>query len=146
MIFSSLLLQIVQPAAEAAGATEAPSLSLFELLVKGGWVMVPILILSVAAVYLFIERFLYISSATKIDPGFIPALQHKLRRGDVEGAITICQAQHKPIGRIVERGIHRIGTSIRDIESAVENTAKVEVSYLEKNLNILAGIAAIAPM
>ena len=144
MSFLITLLQITS-------GTEVPSVtedqvSILGLLMKGGYVMIPILLLSVLSLYLFVERLLYINSAGKIDDSFMDRIQQKLNQGDIKGAIESCANQKSPIARILSRGLLRLGSPVRDIESAIESTATVEVAKMEEKLPYLSLIAAIAPM
>ncbi len=128
-----------------APATDA-GLSVMELLWKGGPVMIPILLLSIIALALFIERLIYISKAGKLDSRLFEEVKRQLNTGDVTGALKICAGNPLPVARLLEKGLIRLGSPIRDIESGIETTARVEVYKMEKNLNILSAIAAIAPM
>lgn len=121
-------------------------LSVIGLLIKGGPIMIPILLLSVISVYLFIERSILISKTSKIDPNLVNNVKDMLIREDIKGAMVYCERSNSPFSSIVHKGLSRLGSPIRDIESAVENTAKVEVYKMEKNINLLAAIAALAPM
>lgn len=139
------LLQIVTDTTAAAAATEK-SLSLLELIMRGGWVMIPIGILSVLAVYLIIERFITISRASKVDSNFMTNIRTLLLDGKIDAAMSMCRSTNTPIARLLEKGIKRLGKPIKEIESAVENTGKLEIYKLEKNLSYLGIIAGIAPM
>lgn len=149
-----ILLQIVTDAANAAttvattATTAAPkeSLNLLSLIMKGGWVMVPIFILSVAAVYLMIERYLTIRKASQVDPNFMNNVKSMLLEGKIDAALSLCRSTNTPIARLLEKGIKRLGRPISDIESAIEDVGKLEIYKLEKNLSYLGIIAGIAPM
>ena len=121
-------------------------LNAVDLLMKGGPVMIPIGLLSMAAIYIFVERFLYINRAGKLDPTFLSRIKELLYKADIGSAIEFCRKTDYPIARLMERGLLRVGQDIRDIESAIESTARVEVYNMERNLSILSAIAAIAPM
>lgn len=121
-------------------------LSVFGLLVKGGPIMIPILLLSVISLYLFVERLLYINKASKIDANLVNNVKDMLLREDIKGALTYCDRISSPFAKLVHKGLSRLGSPIRDIESAIENTARVEVYKMEKNINLLSAIAALAPM
>jgi biopolymer transport protein ExbB len=121
-------------------------MSLLDLIMKGGWVMIPIGILSVIAVYLTIERFITISRASKVDTGFMANVKSMLLDGKTDAALSLCRGNNSPIARLLEKGIKRLGKPIKEIESAVENTGKLEIYKLEKNLSYLGIIAGIAPM
>jgi biopolymer transport protein ExbB len=125
---------------------QGESISIMELLSKGGPVMIPIGILFVLAVYLFLERYFYIQKTSRMDGNFLYTIREMLFNGNIKGAVDYCKMSQMPIARLLEKGLNRIGQPIRDIEGAIENTAKVEIYNMEKNLGILGAIAAIAPM
>ena len=138
---------------QTASQEEFTVLSLLE---KGGYVMYPILFLFSAAVFLFIERYLYIRKTTKIDENFLHNINELLLAGNIQAAITYCKNSKFPIANMLERGLGRLGSPIREIESAIENKAKLEIynmeknlgilSSIERNLNILSLVSGIAPM
>jgi biopolymer transport protein ExbB len=108
--------------------------------------MIPIFLLSFVAVYIFVERYLYISKASKLDATLLPLVKDKLVSGSVRQAQEYARSAGYPIARMIEKGISRIGQPLRDVEAAMESSASLEISRMEKNLNILAAIAAVAPM
>ena len=129
--------------------TPAPAeahLSLLDLVIKGGWVMIPIGILSIVAIFFIIERFLTIMKASKIDPNFMNNIRDQLMSGRTDAALKLCQNTNTPIARLVQKGVKRIGKPLKEIESAVESEGKLELYKLEKNMNYLGIIAGIAPM
>ena len=142
------LLQIVtDTTATAKNLTQQPqSISLLDLIMKGGWVMIPIGILSVLAVYLIIDKYITISRASKVDPNFMSNIKQMLLDGKMDAALSLCRSTNTPIARLLEKGIKRLGKPVKEIESAVENTGKLEIYKLEKNLSYLGIIAGIAPM
>jgi len=121
------------------------TLSVFDLLMKGGFVMIPILLLSVLSVYIFFEKLLFISRSSKSDFKLSRILVDKIREGNVEEAKFICQ-KNNALGRIFENGISMIGQPIQDVENAIESTANIEIAEMEKNTTYLGIIAGIAPM
>jgi biopolymer transport protein ExbB len=148
MLISWILLQITQTASNPqSGVAASPEgLSAFTLIMKGGFVMIPIFILSFTALFIFFERLFYISSAGKLDANFLGEIREKLYSGNVKGAMEFCSKSKYPIARLLEKGLNRLGSPVADIERAIENTARVEIYKMEKNLMILGAIAAIAPM
>ena len=120
--------------------------TVLSLLEKGGYVMYPILFLFTAALFLFIERYLYIRKTSRIDENFLHNINELLLAGYIQGAITYCKNSKFPIANLLERGLGRLGSPIREIEGAIENKAKLEIYNMEKNLGILSSIARIAPM
>ncbi len=142
------ILQIVVDSSALAktAVQQTQTLNLLDLIMKGGWVMIPIGILSVIAVYLMIERFITINRASKVDNGFMANIKAMLMDGKADAALSLCRSTNTPIARLLEKGIKRLGKPVKEIESAVENTGKLEIYKLEKNLSYLGIIAGIAPM
>jgi biopolymer transport protein ExbB len=127
-------------------ATAQEEFTILSLLEKGGYVMYPILFLFTVALFLFIERYLYIRKTSRIDENFLHNINELLLAGNIQGAITYCKNSKFPIANLLERGLGRLGSPIREIEGAIENKAKLEIYNMEKNLGILSSIARIAPM
>jgi biopolymer transport protein ExbB len=121
-------------------------ISFFELAMKGGWVMLPIILLSVIAVYIFFERYFAINKAAMIDTNFMNRIKDYIHDGKIENALTLCQSYSNPTARMIEKGIQRIGRPLADINGAIENTGKLEIYALEKGLPTLATVAGGAPM
>ncbi|WP_374948702.1 MotA/TolQ/ExbB proton channel family protein [Mucilaginibacter sp.] len=117
-----------------------------DLLLKGGWVMVPIGILAVLGLVIFFERFFTIQKASKNESHLMTQVRSSILSGNVEAAMAICRSINSPLGRMLQKGLLRIGRPIKDIEGAIENVGKLEVSKLEKNIGIIGIVAGIAPM
>lgn len=143
----SLLLQVPAEAALDSATAVAPDVSInyFELLMKGGFVIVPIMILLLFTIYLLIERYLFIKNASQIDSSFLRSLKDNILRGDIRSSIAMCKSSQLPISRILEKGITRIGRPVKDIESAMEIQSNLELSKMEKNMGYLGLIAGVAP-
>lgn len=157
-MLSSVLLQITEgitdsvstAAAALPAVTPAPvqqdSLSLLDLILKGGLLMIPIGILSLISIYVLIERFAAIKRAGKTDATLMQQIKEHLRSGNIEAAKNLCKAQNTAVASVIEKGVSRIGKPIREIESSMESVGKLEVSKMEKGLSVLGIIAGIAPM
>ena len=130
--------------------TEIERQGLIDLIFMGGPIGIVIvailLVLSVIALYIFIERYLTIGRASKIDQNFINNIRVSVQSGNIEGAKTLCRNSDSPVARMVEKGILRIGKPLDDIDAAIENVGNLEIFKLEKNLSTLASIAGAAPM
>jgi biopolymer transport protein ExbB len=110
-------------------------------------VMITVLVLGVFSLYLFLERLFYINRQIKAtDMNLIHNLNDLLQDGKVQNAIDYCERQNTPEARIIEKGITRVGRPVSDIVSAMESQGQIEISKLEKNLNLLAAVPSIAPM
>jgi biopolymer transport protein ExbB len=129
-----------------AMAPKETSISLIELLMKGGYLMIPIGILSLIAIYVLIERYMAIRKASHSDNNFMNNIKDFIKNGNIEAARSLCKNSTSPQARMIEKGISRMGKPVKEIEASIENTGKLEVYKLEKNLAVLGIIAGIAPM
>jgi len=129
-----------------AGTKGEISLPILQLAIKGGWIMAILGVLSIIAVYIFIERYLVISRASREDKNFMNNIRSFILAGKLESAKDLCQTNNSPIGRMIEKGLLRLGRPLNDINAAIENVGKLEVSRLEKNVAGLATIAGASPM
>lgn len=145
----SLILQITSAATDslvtAAPATEE-TLSLWDLALKGGPIMIPIALCSVIAVYIIVERYFAIRKSSKDDPNFMNNIRDFISNGNIDAARSLCRNTDSPIARMIEKGIARIGKPLNDIEKAIENIGNIEVVKMEKGLSLLATVAGAAPM
>ncbi len=132
--------------AQQIASTPPADLRFGDLLIKGGWVMLPIGILAVLGLVIFFERYFTIRKAAKDESQLMQQVRGSVLSGNLDCAIAICRNSNTPLGRMLQKGLLRIGRPIKDIEGAIENIGKLEVSKLEKNIGILGIIAGIAPM
>jgi len=121
-------------------------ISVLELLLNGGYMMIPIVVLWIVAVYIFIERLLLIKSSSNTPVSFQEDIRKRVLDGDIVGAKMICAQTKTPVARMIEKGISRIGSPLKNIEVSIENIGKIEIYRLEKNLSLMATIAGAAPM
>lgn len=121
-------------------------LSLWDLCVQGGFVMIVLAVLSVIALYGFVERLLVIRRAAKSDSTFMNRIKDYIHDGEVESARNLCRRSPSPYARLIEKGISRLGRPMNDVLVAIENTGNIEIANLEKGMPWLATTAAGAPM
>jgi biopolymer transport protein ExbB len=148
-----LLEKIVNAAADtakaAAGAGAKPGeveVPIIQLLFKGGWIMVPILLLLVMSIYIFFERLFTVMRASRVDRNFMNQIQDLVQHANIDGARSLCKNTNTPVARMLDKGLKKIGKPIDEIERALESAGKIEVYKLEKNLSVLGTISGIAPM
>lgn len=142
-----ILLQVATDTANQGGGNNAEAqLTLFELLLKGGWIMIPLFILAVVAIYIFIERYLTIKKASQIDRNFMNKIRDLVVNDNIDGAKQLCKDHDTPVARMVEKGISGIGRPLNDISASIENAGTLEVFKLEKNTATLGTISGAAPM
>ena len=122
------------------------SLPIIDLVIKGGWIMAILGLLSIIAVYVFLERYLVITKASREDKNFMNNIRNFILDGKLDSAKALCLTNNTPIGRMIEKGLLRLGKPLNDINAAIENVGKLEIARLEKNVAGLATIAGAAPM
>jgi biopolymer transport protein ExbB len=143
-----ILLQVNQAANEAAATVEAEGISLdfWELALKGGWIMVPLVILSAIALFIFGDRYFAIHRASRVDSNLMNQIRQHIQEGKIDSALALCKSTDKPVTRMIEKGILRIGRPLNDVSAAIDNVGNLEVTKLEKGLPLLASVAGGAPM
>jgi len=129
-------------------ATEPEGIStkFIDLALKGGWIMIPILLLSFIAVYIFFDRYFAIKKAGKFDNNLLEKIKIYITSGKISEAVALCRSSSNPAARMMEKGISRIGRPLTDVNAAIENVGNLEISKLEKGLPVLASVAGGAPM
>jgi biopolymer transport protein ExbB len=139
---------LLQVGTDSAGVNIAndSAMNILDLAMKGGIVMIPIVILNIIGIYLLVERYLTIRKAGKLDPLFMKRIKDMVLEGNIKGAMSLCETSDTPVARMLEKGLSRIGKPLKDIHVAVENTGRLEVYKLEKGMATLATISGAAPM
>lgn len=122
------------------------SISLGELLSMGGWLMYPLIALLLLAIFFFVERWIAIRKAGRIDANFMNIIRDHIVSGNVTAARSFAKNTNNPVARIIDKGIQRIGKPIDIIEDSMENVGKLEMYNLERNLSVLTLVYGIAPM
>jgi len=122
------------------------SINVWDMAVKGGWIMVVLALLSVVGIYIFFERFTTIRAAMKKNPYFMDRMHDNLKDNDVKSAINYCHNQGTPLSRVIEKGLKAYDLSTSYIRQAMDNSAGLEIAKLEKGLPVLSTIAAVGPM
>jgi biopolymer transport protein ExbB len=135
------------PEAAAAEPIQEMEVSILQLLLEGGWyIMLPLALMSLIAMYVFFERSMAIQRASKVSPDFMDKIKDYVSSGNFDSARNLCQGSATPMARMLDKGISRIGKDLKDISVAIENIGKLEIYNLEKNLSSLATVAGAAPM
>ncbi|MFO7822488.1 MAG: MotA/TolQ/ExbB proton channel family protein [Cyclobacterium sp.] len=126
--------------------TGSSDIGLLELLIKGGYMMIPLYLLFILAIFIFVERILTLKKASKTPKGMIDQVKMMVQSGNIEQAKMICQGEETPVAHMIAKGLERIGSPLKNIEVAIENVGKIEIYKLEKNLGLLATVSGAAPM
>lgn len=153
MISKLLMLQTdaaaVVDTIENAVATAAPErITLWDMALNGGWIMLVLVLLLVLAIYIFIERFLTLNGALKgqEDEQFMDKIREYVHEGNVDAARNLAKETATPLGRMISKGFSRLGRPLPDIQAAIENEGQLEVARLEKRVSYVATVASLGPM
>jgi len=141
-----LILQILNEQDALTIIETQEKISVMDLLFKGGFMMIPILLLFIITIYILIERILVINKESKSPKNFTDEIIKRINNNDINGAKLICDDTNNPIARMILKGLNKIENSLKNIETSIENVGKIEIYNLEKNLSLLATISGAAPM
>lgn len=151
-MFGNILLQVSNVAAEGAESLadaaqqDGVVTRFFDIAVKGGWIMIPILALSLIAVFIFFDRYFAVKKAGRVDDTLLERVKDYITDGKIDAALVLARSQDNPTARMIQKGISRIGRPMADVNSAIETVGNLEISKLEKGLPVLASVAGGAPM
>lgn len=145
---------MIQEAASAGTAMDSVAnstiaeMSVMEIINESNswYILIPLLLMSGYAIYIFVERFMTLRRASNDEKQFMSRIKDYVQDGKLDSAKNLCETTDSPIARMVDKGVSRIGKPMQDIKASVENVGKLEVSKLENNLSALATISGIAPM
>ncbi len=126
--------------------SSSTSIGLLDLLIKGGYMMIPLYLLFVVAIFIFVQKLLVIRKASKTPNQLLDQVKVLVQSGQMDKAKLLCAGESTPVANMITKGIDRIGSPLKNIEVAIENVGKLEIYKLEKNLGILATVAGAAPM
>ena len=132
-----------------ASASASPErITLWDMALNGGWIMLVLVLLLVLALYIFIERYLTLNGALKgqDDELFMEKIRQYVHEGNVEEARRLAKETATPLGRMISKGFSRLGRPLPDIQAAIENEGQLEVARLEKRVSYVATVASLGPM
>ncbi len=151
MISKLLLIQadmatVIDTVSDAVAAPER--ITLWDMALNGGWIMLVLALLLVLAIYIFVERYLTLSTALKgeADSKFMEEIREYVHKGDIDSARNLAKETQSPLGRMINKGFSRLGRPLPDIQAAIENEGKLEVANLEKRVSLVATVASLGPM
>lgn len=145
----SVFLQVMAEVPDTLASTEVvgqEQMSLLDMALKGGWLMIPLALMLLVAIYIFIERLVVLKKASKEDNSFMNRVKDYIYDGKIDSALNLCKETQTPSARMIEKGISRLGRPMNDVLVAIENVGNIEIAKLEKGFTIMATIAGGAPM
>lgn len=132
---------------DSLGAANTPeNIGLLDLLLKGGYMMIPLYILFVLAIFIFIQKLITLNKAAKTPSHLMDQVRVLVQSGQIDKAKMLCAGENTPVANMIAKGIERIGSPLKNIEVSIENVGKIEIYKLEKNLGLLATVSGAAPM
>jgi biopolymer transport protein ExbB len=132
--------------ATAAQAAAQQKENLWDILLKGGPLMIPLAILLVIAIFVFFERYLAIKKASRMDDNFMSIIRDHIVNGNIQAARSLSKNTDTAVARMIDKGIQRVGKPIEAIERSMENVGKLELYKMEKNMGILQMVGYIGPL
>ena len=117
--------------------TNNAGMNLWDMVVMGGWLMIPIFILSVIIIYIACERFWLIRKTGLTDVPFMEKIQEILKTGNTRVALEECEKEGSPLAHTIAKGIKISNEDPQEIRQAMEDTANYEVANLERGLPTL---------
>nr|WP_299204959.1 MotA/TolQ/ExbB proton channel family protein [uncultured Brumimicrobium sp.] len=148
----SFLLQVVQDSTAIGAEENYKEVAIWEAVsdaassVMGLVILLGLAVMSIYAVYVFVERLLALKRASKKNPNFLSEVKRYLTDGKIDEAKSLCVRTDSPSARMLEKGIDRLGKPVDIVASTIDNTGKLEISRLEQRLSFLATAAGAAPM
>ncbi len=139
----------VQAAVETVANAQKPeNITIWDMAVNGGWIMLVLALLLVLAIYIFIERYITLSAALKgeADNVFMDNIRQYVHEGNVDEARSLSKQTPTPLGRMIDKGFSRLGRPLPDIQAAIENEGQLEVANLERRVSLVATVASLGPM
>jgi biopolymer transport protein ExbB len=121
-------------------------MSFFDLLMKGGWLMGPLFLLSLITVFIFFERIFFLYAQKGVDQVFFNQLKEMVKQGKIDTALALCASNDCSETRILSKGLLNLGSPLRDIHEQMEMEGKLEVYKYDRNIYFLGVIAGVAPM
>ncbi len=105
----------------------ATQISVWELCLEGGWIMIPLAVLALISIYILIERSIVIYRASRLDDSFMKRISDHIHEGEIAAAVRLCKNTKSPYARLILKGINRIGRPMNDVLVAIENEAIISV-------------------
>lgn len=128
-----------------AAAAPVQELSILELLMKGGFIMIPLVAFLAIALFFIIERFIFLNHRSKINDNLVREVLDKLYSGNIQGADALCTADKTALGNVLQAGISQLGKPIDHIEKAMDIQSNIELNEMEKRMSWISMISGVAP-
>lgn len=146
ILLQTLTIDSLSTADTLAAQASKENIGLLDLLLKGGYMMIPLYVLFVLAIFIFIQKLITLNKAAKTPSHLMDQVKVLVQSGQIDKAKMLCAGENTPVANMIAKGIERIGSPLKNIEVSIENVGKIELYKLEKNLGLLATVSGAAPM
>lgn len=146
ILLQTLTIDSLSTADTMAAQATTENIGLLDLLLKGGYMMIPLYLLFILAIFIFIQKLITLNKAAKTPGHLMDQVKVLVQSGQIEKAKLLCAGENTPVANMIAKGIERIGSPLKNIEVSIENVGKIELYKLEKNLGLLATVSGAAPM
>ena len=146
ILLQTLTIDSLSTADTTAEQATTENIGLLDLLLKGGYMMIPLYLLFILAIFIFIQKLITLNKAAKTPSHLMDQVKVLVQSGQIEKAKMLCAGENTPVANMIAKGIERIGSPLKNIEVSIENVGKIEIYKLEKNLGLLATVSGAAPM
>lgn len=146
ILLQTLTIDSLSTADTMAAQATTENIGLLDLLLKGGYMMIPLYLLFILAIFIFIQKLITLNKAAKTPSHLMDQVKVLVQSGQIEKAKLLCAGENTPVANMIAKGIERIGSPLKNIEVSIENVGKIELYKLEKNLGLLATVSGAAPM
>ncbi len=122
--------------------------SLFDVVSRGGWPLIPIAISSFVLLVFVFERAIVLRRSRVIAPPFVKRFFHQLKEGqlDRETALQVCQESNSPVAGVLAHAVRKWGRPAVEVEQAVLDSGERLGNHLRRHLRVINGVATVCPL
>lgn len=118
----------------------------FEFIMRGGFMMYPLLLSALVALTVIFERFYVMNNAFKTPPALVSETMKKVRNNQIQEAVALCQSSKTPVASVLSAGLQHFSNPTEEMELAMKNQAEEWVPILEKRIEIIDTVITAAPL
>ncbi len=150
MFFNDIILFIQQSNLSEQAVTVAEQITkeenYFSIVLKGGWILLPLFLMSIISIYVMIERWVEINRARNKNSGWLSHASEFIREGKIDKALYFCMETSNSSAKIAAAGLKEIDDDIENIQESMQVESRQQVASLENQMNYLGIISSVAPM
>lgn len=132
--------QVTQPIVDTS------SENYFTLLLKGGWILLPLFLLLAIAIYVIIERIVVLNTLGKSDSVWFSRIKDLVYEYKFESAEKFCLSSSNAYSKVIAAGLSQVNNDMEAVQGAMQSEANQQVASMERHMNWLGITASVAPM